>query len=76
MQTGLDACRAGHYLCVLPDLVARDAGLRRLDFEDLEPTTLYLLHRRSLTLPGRTELAAAAIREHANRCLNEKTAGS
>jgi LysR family cyn operon transcriptional activator len=66
MQVGVDACLRGTHLCVLPDVVARRVGLRRLPCCDLTPTTLYMLHRPSLPILGKTELLAEAIRAAAH----------
>jgi len=62
MQTGLDACASGSYLCVLPDLIAQRAGLRRLSFEGTRATELHMVHRRSIEIPGKTERVAEALR--------------
>jgi DNA-binding transcriptional LysR family regulator len=63
MQVGIDACRSGDYLAVLPTLVARGAGLHRIEGVELPPTDLLLLRRPSFESSGRAEVLADAIRE-------------
>lgn len=66
MQLGVDACREGLGLCVLPLVVGRRAGLVAIPFEPLPETPLHLVHRRTLPMPGRAELVAEAVRAHLN----------
>jgi DNA-binding transcriptional LysR family regulator len=63
MQVGIDACRSGDYLAVLPTLVARGAGLHRIGAIEVPPTDLLLLRRPSLEARGRADVLADAIRE-------------
>ena len=62
MNVAVEACARGELLAVFPDLVGRAAGLRRVPLEDLLTTELYMMHRKSLAVRGRTEIVAAAIR--------------
>lgn len=62
MQLGIDACREGLGLCVLPERVGARAGLVPVPFDPLPQTPVHLVHRPTLALEGRTERVAAALR--------------
>lgn len=64
MRTGLQLCRSGVMLAVLPDVMAaHDGEVRRLPFDVVAPTQMFALHRRSLGQPGRTEAVVDAVSE-------------
>lgn len=65
MQVAVDACASGQWLGALPDLVARRAGLHRVPLDVLPSSTLYLLHRPSLPVRGKTEALVDAVLEAA-----------
>lgn len=74
MQVAVDACATGRYLAALPDLVGQRSSLHRLPFTELPATTLYLVHRESLALQGKTEVTAAAIRAAVEAVLDDDDA--
>jgi DNA-binding transcriptional LysR family regulator len=61
MQVGIEACRGGGYLAVLPWPVAERAGLRRLPMRGIASSTLCALHRPTLGPAGRTEAVVRAL---------------
>lgn len=67
LAAGLEICRAGTLLAVLPDVIARrepHAGvLYRLPFDELQPVSFFVCHRPAVTEGGRVEVALTAVRE-------------
>ena len=63
MQVGIEACRTGRYLAVLPWPVAERAGLIRLPARGIPASTLHAARRPSLETRGRTEALLDAVRE-------------
>ncbi|MEO0326506.1 MAG: LysR family transcriptional regulator [Myxococcota bacterium] len=60
----VSAATSGGFVAVLPSLVGRRAGLVPLG-AGLERELVYLAHRPSITLPGRTEAVVEALRHQA-----------
>lgn len=65
MQVGIEACRGGELLAVLPWPVAERAGLRRVPVKGISATTLHAVHRPTLAPEGRTEVVVDALEEAA-----------
>ena len=62
MVVGVQVCREGGLLAVLPDVIARQAeGLIRLPLDLIPPTPLYAVHRPGLGLDDRTSRVLAAV---------------
>lgn len=61
LQVGLDACKSGVYLAVLPWPVAERAGLHRLPMRGIRRGTLHAVHRPTLEQEGRTEALVRAL---------------
>ena len=61
LSAGIDACASGMYLAALPWRVARSAGLVRVPYAGIEPSTLCAMHRPTLGTPGRTEVVLDAL---------------
>lgn len=65
VRLAADACRHAGFAAVLPDEVADAHGLRRIRLPLKAGGRLFLLHRPTLSIPGRTEAVASLIRDHA-----------
>ena len=65
LQVGVEVCRAGAHLAVLPDRIAQievERGtMRRLDLDLLPPTPFFATHRPSLGSKGPAEVMIAAV---------------
>lgn len=65
LQVGLDICRTGSHLAVLPDrLVTHEVGrgdLMRLDIDIVPPTPYFATHRHSLRTHGPAEAIVHAV---------------
>lgn len=62
-ETGAELCKRRRAMTVLPDAFAPSLGLVRLQLSLRATTPLYMLHRPTLTIAGRAEAVAEAIRE-------------
>ena len=64
LHHGLELCLAGTYLTVLPDRVANASGeaLRRLPFQELRPTTVFLVYREPIGEKNKVEVVVEAMR--------------
>ena len=60
--TAAQICRRRRAVTVIPDVLAKPLGLTRLRLTLGAKAPLYLLHRPTLTIPGRTEAVAHALR--------------
>lgn len=68
MRSGLQLCRSGAMLAVLPDvLAAQDGVVRRLPANVVAPTQMFALHRTSVGQPGRAEALVDAVSEQIRR---------
>ncbi len=67
MHSALDAVKTGRFVAVLPSLAAHGRGLVPLKIAGINSTTLYMLHRPTLDLPGRVEMVAQGMRDVASR---------
>ena len=65
LQVGVEVCRSGTHLAVLPDRIAQvevDRGtLRRIDLDVIPPTPFFATHRPSLGAKGPAEVLIAAV---------------
>ena len=61
-ETAATLCRRQKAWTVLPDLLAESLGLVRLGLRVEPAMPLYMLHRPTLTIPGRTEALADVLR--------------
>jgi DNA-binding transcriptional LysR family regulator len=62
MEMGVRACEQGDLLTVLPDVIGRERGLRRLPFDDISPVHLYAMHRPLLGPDDRAAVVLEAVR--------------
>ena len=62
MEVGIRACADGDLLSVLPDVIGRERGLRRLPFDDIPPVHLYAVHRPLLGPEDRAAAVLDAVR--------------
>jgi DNA-binding transcriptional LysR family regulator len=60
--TAAQICKRRRAITVIPDALAKPLGLTRLHLTLGATTPLYLLHRPTLTIPGRTEAVVNALR--------------
>jgi len=61
-ETAAQICKRRRAVTVLPDAFAKSLGLTRLRLSLRATTPLYLLHRPTLTIAGRTEAVVEALR--------------
>lgn len=61
-ETAALICKRRRAVTVLPDIFAKSLGLARLRLSLGATTPLYLLHRPTLTIAGRTEAVVEALR--------------
>ena len=59
---GIRTCEEGGLLMVLPDVIGRERGLRRLPFDDIPPVHLYAMHRPLLGKEDRAGVVLDAVR--------------
>jgi DNA-binding transcriptional LysR family regulator len=62
LATAAQICERRRAITVIPDALAKPLGLTRLHLTLGATTPLYLLHRPTLTIPGRTEAVVNALR--------------
>ena len=63
VRTAVDACVHAGFVAMLPDVVAEGHGLRRLPLSLRSAVKLFMLHRPTLSISGRTEVVADRLRQ-------------
>ena len=63
MQVGAEVCAQGHYLAVLPDLIAEENSLHRLPLDVIPPIPLYGMRREPLSTMSSADLCLAEVQK-------------